>query len=826
MSKLKMASSRKDSISNANISSSVKAKLHKWIGKASKTVRDKRIAQDVAAEIEHSNPSTDKVPDTLSLQHSRSRSSPVPMPNKENANKKARKWSVNFTPTGTSKEDDDIVRENERNHSYSKNGGQQVSITPSVRLDESSIAPSGGQENYEKETFFDEQTGSAGEETNKLNDTAPINGMNGFKINLEVPGSNARAKRRVLNRSRSKTSIDLSEQEETAVDGRMISAVSLDSIPTNVQELSGQIQTRLQMWVKRASYLAAQCDRRQSEESASSTDEGANTPDSSRPRSPGSENDNQMKKIKELELALKELVGNVGVRVGSVPSKLQEISSNSPGSSSTNRSRKNSDGLGSDQVYEEFNENEKDRMTEKGSGDSRKAKSREARNNSSSSSESDTVIKTADIFDRESKEEDQEDVDGIIFLKSSCSTRHSPINNSPRERKAPNLQDVLIYETLIENTPKNRNNDKKMAPKNLRDEIGLQHTTHEECSSEFEESKARSGKCEVQNPNQNSSKTVLQGTFSLKNGILRKLPARPKLRRHAMSSDSNFMTTNSTVRDSMRQYLNFKDADLSAFAVECVRHANKKKQIAQEDDRTHDGKGNLQGTFVNTKDTTAFPIQQKPIVVISSQDNYEQSVIGKGLGDDPGIVEDAQSSKSPMDSVATEGINASQVSSSDFFSRAAEEAEQILASAPTSKESLGRSSSNLPQDIESNSQRLYKFPSMPMFYSPITSEESEKTQQSKEIRKSVTFPSKLHELAKNEVDSCGHEPERPLATSKRVSSSSNSVLNCTDENGNVTKELRKSPGQRPKIKQRKVSAPSMTLLGMSPPVRVDIEALI
>lgn len=815
-SKLKMASSRKDSASNANISTSVRAKLQKWIGKANKTVREKRIAQEISAEIVESNPLNEDATITLSPQHSRSRSSPIPMRNKEKTIKKSRKWSVNFSSSDTLKED--IARENERNHSYSKNGIPHVFITPSVQLDESPIVLSDVQElqnqKSKKETVVKEQTCSVGENTTEVNDSVSINGTDGLKIIQEAPGSNASEKRKVFARGRSQTSLDLCELSETAENERMISAVSLDSIPTNVQQLSGQIQSRLQVWVERASYLASQSNRRQSEESASSTDDGSNTPNSSQPLSIGSENYDQMKKIKELELALKELVGNIGIRGGSDPSKIQDLSSTSPGSSISNRSRNNSEGLGSDHGSAESIENQKDRVTEKESRNVIKTKSRDVRYLSSSSSEPDTVTKGPDSFDKELKDEDPEDFDGIIYMKSSRSSRQSPTNYSPRDRKSLSLQDVLICETLIESAPR-----RKIAPET--NGIGL---SLKENVIEVLENEASSAKTELQNGNQSFQKNELKGTFSLTDATVRNMPSRPKLRRHAMSYDSaaNFMKSNSklTVRDSMRKYLDFKDADLSAFAVECVRHANKKKQsIVLGDDR---GKANPQ-TFLNPNNTETAAREQNAIVSVSSQDSNEQTASAKGLGEETNAAEDARSSELPL--AATDEITSNHSSSSDLFSHSVEEAEKILASASMSKEPLEMSSSNPQLDIdESTSQRLYKFPSMPMFYVPERTEESNKTKRKREKRKSVASPASLGKVVRNESDPSLLGSEGSTVTSNLVTSSSTPTLNCEDENENLTKETRKGPS-RPKLKDRKFSAPS-SLFNMASSIRVDIEALI
>lgn len=314
-----MASTYKENVSNINISSGVKAKLQKWMGKANANVRDKRVGKEITAETMDYESSKIKVTNTLSPEHSRSRSTPIPMPGTEKKLKKLRRGSLNFPPTKTLKED--IVRENGENDSYSKNGIQQGFITHSVPLHESSSAPNCVQlkrqyafDKCVEKTTLEDQTCGIGVKTTDRTDEPLINGMNGYRITQEEPGSRVRTKCDVLDRTRSKTSVDLSGQDQSPENGRMVSAVSLDSIPNNVQELSGQIQSRLQIWVKRASHLATVRGRRQSEESASPTDDGANTPDSPRSLTPGSGSESQVKKIKELELALKELVENVGVR--------------------------------------------------------------------------------------------------------------------------------------------------------------------------------------------------------------------------------------------------------------------------------------------------------------------------------------------------------------------------------------------------------------------------------------------------------------------------------------------------------------------------------
>ena len=814
------------------------------MGKANSNVRNKHVGKEITAETVDCESSKIKVTNNLLPEHSRSRSTPIPMPDTEKKLKKLRRGSLNFPPINTLKED--IVRENDKNDSYPKNGIRQGFVTHSVRSHESSSAPScvqlQRQYDFDKcveKTTLEDQTCTVEVKTIDRADDASINGMNGNRITQEVPGSRVRTKHHVLSRTRSKTSVDLSGQDQFPENGRMVSAVSLDSIPNNVQQLSGHIQSRLQLWVKRASYLAILRDRRQSEESTSSTDDGANSPDSPKSPTPRSQSESQVKKIKELELALKELVENIGVRGESCSSKLQDAYSNSPSSSSRNRSRKNSE----DQGNGEFSGNDKDGKKENVSRDAQQSRSQKSRTNSSSSADSDAVMKPTDVFDSRQKQNDQEDLDDVIFMKASRPTRDQPVNCSPRERKSVNLQDVLISETLIEemSRPVDSDNAKKIAPKNhvkkQRDETTLQRRASEEYSSEVADSKSRSDKTvstEEHIENGNTVKTVCENKLSSNSGTASKLD-RPRVKRRAMSSDANSLVvcSNLGVRESMRQYLNFKDADLSAFAVECVRHANKKKQIVREGDQAPSEDQVAEKTIptmkvVNMEDSQAVgAMEQKPVVVISSEDNDKQTDIANGLSDAP-TLQCGRSSGSPLDYETAEEIIQNEISSCNVFARTAEEAEwyekeQVLAPMPKRKESLGRSSSNPAQEVGSTSQRLYKFPSMPMFYIPSNNEDTEKEQQKKEKRKSATsFPHALNELVNAGSDPFYHGDRR----SKSVSSRSSSNLSSRDENGNETFEKPKS-STRPKLKGRKFSAPAKSYLFSLPSkIRVDIEALI
>ena len=118
------------------------------------------------------------------------------------------------------------------------------------------------------------------------------------------------------------------------------------------------------------------------------------------------------------------------------------------------------------------------------------------------------------------------------------------------------------------------------------------------------------------------------------------------------------------VRESMRQFLNFNDTDLSEFAVECVRHANKKKQRLR--------KKNSAGVEESCS---------------GSDDNASERAAGalRNIGE----------GRNPLEE---EHLNENRE-----FAGEAEKAGTILASQL--------------KDAPSH-QRLYKFPSLPMFYHP------------------------------------------------------------------------------------------------------------
>lgn len=820
-------------VSSINISSGVKAKLQKWIGKASTNVREKQAGKEISAEIMDYEPvKCVEVTSNLSPQHSRSRSAPIVM---EKLVKKRRKRSEATAPTWYINEDSE--RENAGIDSSPKNGIIR-GITHSVRLHESSSAPSLAKVEKQivlgcsKETSLGDQTGSVG-----VNTTGGIdkdtNGMNGYARNNDISGSST-ARKLKLSRERSKTSFDLTGESGSSDNEKISSAHSLDSIPQNVQQLSGQIQFRLQKWVERASHLATQRDRRPSEESASSTDDSVYAPDSpSSGLTLGPQNESQVQKIKELELALKELVENVGVRGGTWPSK--DSNSNSPSSSSRKRSRQNSQRHGSDcQENGELNGSEKNGLIENHSRDVHESPLRQSRNHSSSSTGSDEAVNKTDgekyVFDNHPKDDDLEDLDDVIFMKLSNTIREQTKNHSPHDRRSANLQDVLISETLIDETPRygEGDNAKKIAQKNLEKK---QREGSKENLSADTETRNRVGKTLSTDGQKEteSSKPPSENKLGSKNGAGKKLE-RPRVKKQDIALDANSLKVgpNLAVRESMRQYLKFKDADLSAFAVECVRHANKKKQTLREGDQAqHDSQGSeermvTQKKLENTNNTQVVDAaeQNKPIVVLSPHDKNQQIDEQKGLNDTQKL-ECAGSSELPMENESAKEIIASDGNSRNIFARTAEEAEWFekkkdVNPMPKRKGSLGRASSHPPVEPANTSQRLYKFPSMPMFYIPQGKEDTESGKQ-----KQISLA--LHESINAGT---GSDPFYHGEIGSKTKPRASSSLTLKDINGNDAIEKPKS-SSRPKLRQRKLSAPPRTALYPMPStIRVDIEALI
>lgn len=826
------------------------SKLQKWMGKASTNVRDKRAAsaRETSAEM------TDYQSQLLANnampvpQHSRTRSAPIPMLNGEKVAKKPRKSSVSTPPTDVTKEQGD--RENGRIESYPKKGIPQ-GLSHSMVLYESSSEPSSSlqkQNNtncYSKTLNFDDQTGIAGANTNHRNREKSMNCLNSGK---EVLSSRARTQGSRPARATSKTSEEYSDESAGSDNEKIASNLVFDNSPSDVQQLSGQIQMRLQKWVERASHLAAVRDRRASEESASSTDDSLNLPESPCSKSSGSEpkswnNESSVKKIRELELALKELVENVGGWTS------KQNGNHSP-SSSGQRSRHNSQ-----QEDDELGEKGQLSLLSKLSKNNSEPELRQNRNNSSSS-ETDACVNTTDgdsklMIDNPEESNDplsenkMEDVDDVIFMNSGCPTRDESKTDNLRTqiRKSVTLQEVLLCETLIEQFPKQNDKDDSLKKKaqaiSLKglDDTSMRSKAIGEYSPEVTSNKNRSGKTELTERPTVTENAKLQKAKT-RDGTGKNLE-RPKLRKQITAPDGSTLKvgTDLSVRESMRQYLNFKDADLSAFAVECVRHANKKKQLLRSEvaEKENLGGKTLQPpkkATANETDSTnsALITEKKPIVIISSQDEDCQT---KRLQSLP------SSRASSLDDETASEPSENDPSSHYSFARTAEEAERFTKEfiPPTrgnrvaEKESLVRSSSN-PQRDPVTSQRLYKFPSMPMFYVPKGNVDSENGKEKKtktfnkpsaslspHRRSIASFPANL-DLMKSDPFYHGLSDldpgTKPLA-------STSSCVSDKDENDN---EVNKA-STRPTLRKRKMSAPSRSgLYPMTSNVRVDIEALI
>lgn len=814
------------------------------MGKASTNVRDKRAASSRETSAEMTDYESQLIVNNNAMpvpHHSRTRSAPIPMLNVEKVAKKPRKSSISSPSTNFTGN-----RENGRIESYPKNGIPQ-SVSHSMVLYESSSDPSSSlqkQHNvncYSKALNLDDQTGSVGVNTTQRNRAKSMNNLNAGK---EVSSSRATTKAIRPARAVSKTTGEYSDESASSDNEKIASNLVFDGSPNDVQQLSGQIQTRLQKWVERASHLAAMRDRRPSEESANSTDDSLDPPESPNSKSSGSEpkswsNESPVKKIKELELALKELVENVGVRAGS-----KQDGTNSPGSSGQ-RSRHNSQ-----RENEELGGNGQQSLLSKISQNNGKSGLRQSRNNSSSS-ESDVYVNMADGDSKlmiDNPEDQMEDVDDVIFMKSGCSTRdeNKTVNPHTRNRRSITLQEVLLCETLIEQFPKQNGGDdsvKKIAETNskkIRDDTSMKSKLAGEYSLQTTGNQNRSGKTDL-SEGQTVTETSKLSENKARDGAGKKLE-RPKLRKQVTAPDDNSLKvgTDLCVRESMRQYLNFKDADLSAFAVECVRHANKKKQILRGEDAEKEnlsGKTLQQPKKANTNETNSTQsvraTEQKPIVIISSQDEDGKTERSKTPPASLGSSLDDKTANGPIENERRSCYS---------FSRTAEEAEWFAKefidpareSRVAEKESLGRSSSN-PQRDPVTSQRLYKFPSMPMFYIPKGNVDSENGKEKKnktllnkpsaalspQRRSVASFPAHLESL-NTRSDPFYHRLSDLASTTKQRAGSS-SCVSVKDENDNEVKKT----STRPTLRKRKMSAPSRSgLYPMTSNVRVDIEALI
>ncbi|KAL9986683.1 hypothetical protein ACROYT_G000858 [Oculina patagonica] len=655
-----------------NISTGVKAKLQKWMGKASTNVRDKRAASSREASAEMTDYESQLIVNNNAMpvpHHSRTRSAPIPMLNGEKVAKKPRKSSISSPPTNLTGD-----RENGRIESYPKNGIPK-GLAHSMVLYESSSDPSSNLQKhhnvngYSKALNLDDQTGSVGVNTNHR---IRAKSMNNLVAGKEVLSSRAATKGIRPARVVSKTSGEYSDESANSDNEKIASNLVFDGSPKDVQQLSGQIQTRLQKWVERASHLAEMRDRRPSEESANSTDDSLDPPESPNSKSSGSEpkswsNESPVKKIKELELALKELVENVGVRAGS-----KQDGTNSPGSSGQ-RSRHNSQ-----RENEELGGNGPQSLLSNGESGLRQIR------NNSSSSESDACVNMADGDSKlmiDNPEDQMENLDDVIFMKSGRPTREEKktVNPQKQNRRSITLQEVLLCETLIEQFPKQNGGDDSVKKKSetnskkIRDDTSMKSKIAGEHSLQTTGNQNRSGKTDL-SQGQTVSETSKLSENKTKDGAGKKLE-RPKLRKQVTAPDGNSLKvgTDLCVRESMRHYLNFKDADLSAFAVECVRHANKKKQVLRGEDAEKEnlgGKTLQQPKKVNTDETdgkqSVQATEQKPIVIISSQDHDGQTERSKTPPASLGSSLDDKTANGPIENERRSRYS---------FSRTAEEAE-------------------------------------------------------------------------------------------------------------------------------------------------------
>lgn len=801
------------SASSVNISTGMKAKLQKWMGKASSNVRDKRSAnsRETLTETKDYSHPLEINNGALTPQHSRARSAPIPMLHGDKiVVKKTRKGSLANSPTYYKRVNGD--RENDRIISYPKNGIPK-DLSHSMVLYESSSDPSSSPRKQNNT------------ELSLTNQTHCVSGSRNVRAasrdDISMTSANTKEMKKVRAQTKgnkparavSKTSEEYSDESANSDSERLSTNSVFENSPSGgLEQLSEQIQSRLQKWVERASYIAAMRERRASEESASSTDDSLNPPESPNSRSSTSEaklwkNESQVKKIKELELALKELVGNIGVRVG----KQDGTQSPSSGQGSRHDSQREN---------EDLIRNESQNLLSTLSKDIGKSDLEQNRANSTNS-DPDARVNTADevklMSDNSGGTNDvllenpmEDDEDEFIFMKSGKPNREMTNNGDPPPtqtlgRRSADLQEVLLCQTLIEQFPKQNGYDSaaKIAAsysKKLIDDTSpkVKNTVEEGNFSAAANSENHSCKTEaIQGQNRPDTSKCSENKARDTTG---NKPVRPNLRKRNTAPDGTTLKVGSalSVRESMRQYLNFKDADLSAFAVECVRHANKKKQNVREEEVEEENidykAPQPTRKEANTTESNGSPSSlssgPKPDVVISSQDENSQTSEAystKSLADSRGSSIDEE--------IVNSEASEEERSSHYPFARTAEEAgwsakEFALSNEGGEKEILGRSSSN-PQQGALTSQRLYKFPSMPMFYFPKGNEDAENGSQKKSVkfnkppamqrRSLASFPSAFESLGDG-TDPFYHGLDMASKTKPKSSSSLN--LHGKDQNAN------------------------------------------
>ena len=833
-----------------NVSSGVMAKLQKWMGKASAKpyeIRTKaRGAQHQSVQISHSN-------NTLSSPiHVRTRSAPVPMPEMELRATRRRKASASTPPpTHSLQKESEHESEKQTIHLEPKNGIPRAVASRSVGRNDLSLDQSGF--NPQKQCIANTKRGRrasvgavepADETDSRRNFVKANDHMKEIKMNSRAT--------KTVNKTARERSCDNSEESGPS-DNEKIGSSS--GSPNNgVQKLPEQIETRLRKWVEKTSLVGSKRNRVSSEESISSTDDSLNPPESPTSRPAAGQGGKywkrgtQAKEMQELKLALKELVENVGVRVGRTTEKDPSSPTSGLGGQKANSTQVKT-------AYE--GKNKEIAKCKYGSTDyvSMATRSMGSRKNSSSSDSDGGFRETGrgangnktlhalysklrndgGVADKLNQCE-LEDYAKCALMNDDIRNRELNNNRGQQARKSVTLQEVLISETLIEESAKQEDddiaketllpNDKKTSE--MADRFDSRNIGN--FSSKVEGCKEHSGETDVSRVPKGTEHPKLffeeGGTLKPENGISKKLKRPGLQKRSTAPADSLSLRVNldSTPRERMRHCLNFKDSELSAFAEECVRHAIIKKRNSHGED------GNNRIDFRKAEATD--DVQKK---AADSTPPGDQSHSTKA----PKIRPKAASL--PNEEAAKE-IAIRDDKSHFIFARTAEEAEWFekelggckRGKHAKDKASLERLHSNPLQ--ETGTQRLCKFPSLPMFYTPQVDEATDPRKRSKTdkalYRRSVAaasfpnYPDSALMFGSAEPPSVvalcdGAESTSDRRSHSKAKSSSSSKL---DQVGKGTVEGK----GRPSMRKRKLSVPSR--LGRhsnsSLDIRVGIEALI
>ena len=776
-----MAATAKLDISG--ISSNVRMRLHKWVGRTASTGKEKRelaqfeISSSDAKNVDHES--------RVGPANSSLGSSPIPIPKVErNFTSRGSNTSVTYlTPSYT--------ESIEGSTAYHKNeipSSSSHAAINSAHLDKEL-------QNTSKDGIMQRIFGKATSNSSTKRDKGRTTGdkgsgrtQNDTKCDdKQVPNKRAAFKANKAKRT-GQTSTDSSENSVCSDSDKQTSSFGTsleeeEDKETNIEKLSEQIQVRLQKWVNKASAVAEKRDRRQSEESlTSSTDsvDGGPGPETEKAK----RETKQAKEIRELESALKELVGNAAKSGRTRRLSRCDLLDTGSTDSSDQRSRKSS----RQEIHTAPDLKLLGRTKRKTGSDSEaegstaveeaeQGLSKQARNNDESdlkvqdngrSKESQRTGGTRSLLQWEHSQAGGQRVSHGKLGKSDSGTssemeiaagnnpgygnkkllthQNSNSNNvrETRNSKEPHvICEVDTKNTVISHERTGPRNPSLTATRELQeveecDMPGKEKRrleTTEELSSPSESYEVH---CEPR-PNIGSQSIGQSGkTEAIQERILEVAnarlpvvdasemetsskddgPTKPCIKKSSAPNSVYNLKMRADVRESMRHFLNFNDTDLSEFAVECVRHANKKKKRIRKKNSAGQEES-CSGSDENTEDkdeTAAGSSECEEAARRSTQNTAPVSdKTLTPLGKEP-----------PCEMIKHGG---------QIFAKTTEESE-LLSTAPEMCRLRNAWSTcdaqNTTKLEEQRTLLVHRFPSMPMFYCP--KEQTENAEKERETR--------------------------------------------------------------------------------------------